>query len=240
MCTCITLSSGPCCSGCKVRTHVVNDRRSTASILVTLHVLPLWENARVLSFMHSRSHAQPPTQTHTTRWRDPLFFLPISHHLVEHHDIWTVWAAARLAHCLFIRLDPVLSAQTGDASSSIWTTDALTHPENLSSQPHTHLWASRRFTGFYSSYMASPDASFLLFLRSFPLVFRPSSSLLPSRAGHCRPVRSAPIAIWKPRPLPHPSAFHMRAESVWSSAGGRQEDFKGTGPLTRWAWDYWP
>lgn len=97
--------------------------------------------------------------------------------------------------------------------------------ENLSSQPHTHLWAPRRFTGFCSSHMASPGASFLLFLPLLPpgfpsfLLSSPLFSL--AEQGHCRPVRSAPTSAWKPRPRPHPSAFHTRAESVWSSAGGR-------------------
>lgn len=62
-------SSGPCCS-CKVRTHVVNDRWATASILVTLHVFPSCRT-HVLSFMqpahtlnHPHKHTQPAEETH--------------------------------------------------------------------------------------------------------------------------------------------------------------------------------
>lgn len=182
------------------------------------------------SLIHAFPLTRSTTHTHTHNpLKKPTFFLPISHQLVEHHDIWTVWAAARLAHCLFMRLDPVLSAQSGDTSSSVWTPEAPTHPGNLSSQPHTHLWACRRFTGFYSPHMDSPDASFLLFLRSFPLAFPPSSSLLPSRAGHCRPVRSAPTSIWKPHLLPIPLPFTCMLSQCGAALGGDRQTLKASG-----------
>lgn len=159
-----------------------------------------------------RSH----TNTHSVPKR-PFFFLPVSHQLVKHHDIWIV---------------ACLSGSTLSLTSrSVCATDApknffhllLSSPPLISSShsPPTRLLLSHPLCRF-----SAPSLSLPLLPPLFSLAEQSTADL----SDQPPPLRLEAL------PTSHPSGFHMYAESVWSSARGggdaradraRHEDCKG-------------